>query len=153
MHMPAQTTATLMFGPVLRMMGGHGTMRAQTMLVLDEGSRASWRVVELDEPGATVCAVADAPRDLLTHGLLAFLASRSGDPFGLADNPDQGALALRSRDGDRIQTHTGPSTPQALAQALGGDVAIVATILPGSTLTTGEVEALAALGVQIGLAA
>lgn len=152
--MPAETTATLLLGPVTRMMPGtRGTMRAQTLLALDEGSRACWRVVELDEAGPTVCGVADAPERLLVHGLLAFLVSRAGDVFNVSDNPELGSLALRSQDGRRIQTRTTPTTSHAIAAALGEQLAVVATVFPGSTITAGEVAELAALGVRIELAA
>jgi hypothetical protein len=150
--MPAQTTATLLIGPVTRMMGGRGTMRAQTVLTLDEGSRASWRIVELNGESSTVCAVADRPQNLLAHGLLAFLATRTSGEFGLAEDTELGSLALRSNNGKRVQTRTSKTTPHALADVLGERVAIVATILPGSTVTAGEVAELAALGVRIELA-
>ena len=146
--MTSETTATMLIGPVTSYMGGTGSMRAQTLLVLDEGSRASWRIVELDEPNATITAVANAPRHLLAHGLLAFLASRR-DEAGLAVDSRLAPLARRSANGRRLETRMVGSAAPALAEAFGTELAIVITLMPGSTVKPGEVAALRALGVRI----
>lgn len=150
--MPTETTATLLIGPVIRLMGEGGTMCAQTILTLDEGSRATWRIVDLDGRTSAFRSAPDAPENLLAHSLLAFLASRRGDTFHVGSNADLAPLVRRSANGGRLQTRTTPTTANALADTLGRDVAIVALIRPGSTFRPGEVAELAALGVRIELA-
>lgn len=151
--MPTETTATLLLGPVTRVMGaGHGTMRAQTLLTLDEGSRASWRITELTDGTPGACSHPDAPEQLLAHGLLGYIASRAADDFALAENKDLGPLVSAGERSRTFRTRTTDATPAALAKTLGQGTAIVATILAGSTLQREEVERLAAMGVRIHLA-
>ena len=145
--MPHETTASILIGPVFSYMGGAGSMLANTLLVLDEGSGANWRIVDLDGRRSPVLAAPRAPRNLLAHGLLGYLASRP-NADALLTSTDLRALATHSGHG-HYRTEVPNAALERIVEALGDSVAIVVTVLAGSTVRPREIAQLRHLGLRI----
>jgi hypothetical protein len=115
-----------------------GSFCAHHLLVLDEGHRAAWRIVPLDvgpsrRGGASQLEWdrPSAPRHLLAHLILAYLASAEPDCLTRAGLRRYMHRATPQHiDTDIPDEHTA----QRVLAALPEDVAVILTVMPGSTL-------------------
>jgi hypothetical protein len=138
--MAYDTTASVLIGTVHRPMGGPGTVLASHALLLEEGSRARWRLVDL-RGGDVVVAGAKTPDNLLAQGLLLFLASRDEAP-ALAANPRLEPLAGRSADGTRFSTRMPHAAVHDVLEAWPADLGLIVTRLPGTSIGDEDVARL-----------
>jgi hypothetical protein len=141
------TTASLLLGPVHRPMGGEGTVLASHALLLEEGSRARWRLIDLGG-GQVVVAGAKTPDNLLAQGLLLFLASRDGAP-ALEATPRLEPLAGRSADGTRFTTRMPHAAVQDVLGAWPVELGLIVTRLPGTSIGDEDVARLIEPGVWV----
>ena len=148
--MPTETTATMLIGQLQPFMSTPSVFRAQHLLLLEEGFRATWRIIPLDgtDHADQTFGRPNGPQHLLAHGLLAYMAASAPDL--LAGGSPLARLISKSSRGAGWSTNV-PDEASAghIARALPRLTQVVLTVLPGSSVHPLDAADLIAAEVRI----
>ncbi len=149
--MPTESTAVLTMGTVEPFFSGE-VRRITHVLVLNEGSRAVWTVSDLSGRRQPGTVRPRAPRHLLFHGLLGWLASIPQGARVIASRPELSGQVFDSVDGESLETEVDSEDMRSIVQALPENTFAVLTLIDGATIQPAEVAAAGDLGLRIELA-